>query len=57
MAVTTAMGTVNLGFVPRSTAVIQFEHAGYDRLSMPVSLTLADTLPITIILHRSRAPR
>jgi hypothetical protein len=57
MAVTTATGTVNLGFVPRSTAVIQFEHAGYDRLSMPVSLTLADTLPITIILHRSRAPR
>ena len=57
MAATTATGTVNLGFVPRSSAVILFEHAGYDRLSMPVSLTPADTLPITVILHRSRAPR
>jgi hypothetical protein len=37
--------------------VILFEHAGYERLSMPVSLTPADTLPITVILHRSRAPR
>ncbi len=56
-AVTTATGTVSLGFVPRSSAVIQIEHAGYERASTPVSLTLTDTLPVTIVLRRSRAPR
>lgn len=53
---TTATGTVNLGFIPRSSAVILIEHARYERLSMPVSLTLADTLPITVVLHRLPAP-
>jgi len=56
-AITTATGTVSLGFVPRSSAVIQIDHTGYERASMPVSLTLTDTLPITIVLRRSRAPR
>ena len=56
-ALTTATGTVSLAFVPRSTAVIQIEHAGYERASMPVSLTLIDTLPLTIVLRRSRVPR
>jgi hypothetical protein len=56
-AVTTATGTVSLGFIPRSSAVIQIEHAGYERASAPVSLTLTDTLPVTIVLRRSRAPR
>jgi hypothetical protein len=46
-----------LGFVPRSTAVIQIELAGYERASTPVSLTLTDTLPVTIVLRRSRVPR
>ncbi|HEY2164611.1 MAG TPA: hypothetical protein VGH04_11495, partial [Gemmatimonadaceae bacterium] len=56
-ALTTATGTVSLGFVPRSSAVIQIEHAGHERVSTPVSLTLTDTLPLTIILRRSRPPR
>jgi hypothetical protein len=56
-AITTATGTVSLGFVPRSSAVIQIEHAGYERASTPVSLTLTDTMPVTIVLRRSRAPR
>jgi len=56
-AVTTATGTVSLGFVPRSSAVVQIEHAGYERASTPVLLTLTDTLPLTIVLRRSRAPR
>ena len=56
-AITTATGTVSLGFVPRSSAVIQIEHAGYERASTPVSLTLTDTLPVTMVLRRSRAPR
>jgi hypothetical protein len=56
-AITTATGTVSLGFVPRSTAVIQIELAGYERASTPVSLTLTDTLPVTIVLRRSRVPR
>ena len=56
-ALTTATGTVSLGFVPRSSAVVQIEHAGYERASTPVSLTLTDTLPVTIVLRRSRVPR
>jgi len=56
-ALTTATGTVNLAFVPRSSAIIQIEHAGYERASTPVSLTLTDTLPVTVVLRRSRAPR
>jgi hypothetical protein len=56
-AITTATGTVSLGFVPRSSAVIQIEHAGYERASTPVSLTLTDTVPVTIVLRRSRSPR
>jgi hypothetical protein len=56
-AITTATGTVTLGFVPRSSAVIQIEHAGYERASTPVSLTLTDTVPVTIVLRRSRSPR
>jgi hypothetical protein len=56
-ALTTATGTVSLGFVPRSNATIQVEHAGYERASMPVSLTLTDTLPLTVVLRRARAPR
>jgi hypothetical protein len=55
-AVTTATGTVSLGFVPRSSAVIQIDHAGFERASLPVSLTLTDTLPLTVVLRRSRAP-
>ncbi|HEV8445931.1 MAG TPA: carboxypeptidase regulatory-like domain-containing protein [Gemmatimonadaceae bacterium] len=56
-ALTTATGTVSLGFVPRSSATIQVERAGYERASMPVSLTLTDTLPLTVVLRRVRAPR
>lgn len=56
-ALTTATGTVSLGFVPRSSAVIQIEHTGHERVSTPVSLTLTDTLPLTIVLRRSRVPR
>ena len=52
-----ATGTVSLGFVPRSSAVVQVEHAGYERASTPVSLTLTDTQPVTVVLRRSRAPR
>jgi hypothetical protein len=56
-ALTSATGTVSLAFVPRSNAVIQIDHTGYERVSVPVSLTLTDTLPVTIVLRRSRAPR
>jgi Carboxypeptidase regulatory-like domain len=56
-ASTTSPGTVGLGFVPRTAAVVNVEHTGYERQSVPVSLTLTDTVPVTIILHRTRAPR
>ncbi len=55
-ASTTATGTVGLGFIPHTNAVIQVEQAGYERQTAPVSLTLTDTLPVTIILKRVRPP-
>ncbi len=56
-ASTTATGTVGLGFIPHSSAVIQVERDGYERQTAPISLTLTDTLPVTIILHRSHPPK
>jgi Carboxypeptidase regulatory-like domain len=56
-ASTTATGTVGLGFIPHTTGVVSVEHAGYERQTIPVSLTLTDTLPVTIILRRARVPR
>lgn len=55
-AVTDSTGIVRLTFVPRSSAVIQIDHTGFERESMPASLTLVDGTPITVVLRRTRGP-
>ncbi|MFI5229009.1 MAG: carboxypeptidase regulatory-like domain-containing protein [Gemmatimonadales bacterium] len=53
---TSVTGTVGLSFIPRSSAVVIIEHPGYQREVAPVSLTMRDSVPITIVLQRSRPP-
>lgn len=52
-----ATGTVTLGFIPRTSAIAEIEYVGYERQAIAVSLTLSDTVPLTVILRRPRAPR
>ncbi|HWH53825.1 MAG TPA: carboxypeptidase regulatory-like domain-containing protein [Gemmatimonadaceae bacterium] len=57
-AVLTSMtGTVGLTFIPRQSAVVIVEHQGYERQVMPVSLTLRDSVPITVVLQPIKAVR
>ena len=53
---TSTTGTVGLTFIPRPSAVIIVEHPGYAREVFPVSLTPRDSVPITVVLQRSKPP-
>ena len=54
---TSVTGTVGLTFIPRQSAVVIVEHRGYERQVMPVSLTLRDSVPITVVLQPIKAAR
>ena len=54
---TSVTGTVGLTFIPRQRAVVIIEHQGYERQVMPVSLTLRDSIPITVVLQPIKAVR
>jgi len=55
-AKTTATGTVSLGFLRSSRAVLRIRAPGYPDERTELKLTFADTIPVTMILHRSARP-
>jgi hypothetical protein len=55
-AKTTATGTVSLAFLRASHGVLQIRAPGYDVVRTEVTLSFSDTLPITMLFHRSARP-
>ncbi len=49
-SLTTVTGTVSLFFVDTTGGVISFRKVGYQPLTMPIANSLADTIPVTVIL-------
>ena len=48
---TTVTGTVSLGFIAGSRALLSIRQVGYAQQVLAVSLTAADTTPITVVLE------
>jgi hypothetical protein len=51
-AISTATGTVSLAFLPEGSSLIRIEKVGYESTTMPVSISPADTLPITLTIGK-----
>lgn len=52
-AVTTATGTVSLAFLPAGSDTVRLVRSGYQPLELPVTISPADTVPITTLLKRT----
>ena len=50
-AVTSATGTLRLSFLPRSSGFLSISKPGYASDTLSVTLSLADTTPITVLLR------
>jgi hypothetical protein len=50
--VSTATGTVSLAFLPEGSSLIRIEKVGYETTTMPVTISPADTLPITLTIAK-----
>ncbi len=56
-ALTTKTGTVSLFFLPDGGALVRLRKIGYETQTLAVSITPADTLPITVVLsHATSLP-
>jgi hypothetical protein len=55
-AKTTPTGTVSLAFLASSRAVLRIHAQGYADVRTELRLTFSDTIPVTMILHRSTPP-
>jgi Carboxypeptidase regulatory-like domain len=51
-ALTTTTGTVTLTFLPRGTSLVRIQKIGYKPTTLPVTISAADTVPITVLLTR-----
>jgi hypothetical protein len=51
-ALTTTTGTVTLAFLPRGTSLVRIQKIGYKPATLPVTISAADTVPITVLLTR-----
>ena len=50
-SLTTATGTVTLVFLPEGESVVKIQKIGYSPLLLTVSISPADTVPLTVLLH------
>jgi hypothetical protein len=51
-ASTTSSGTVSLAFLPEGVSTVHVEKAGYRSLTLSVTISPRDTVPITVVLSR-----
>lgn len=49
-AVTTSTGTVALSFLPEGESLIRIRKVGYQPVTIPVSISPADTTPLTVLM-------
>lgn len=56
MALTTATGTVTLAFLPEGESSITIRKAGFATQKLDVTISPADTTPITLVLPKSPPP-
>jgi Carboxypeptidase regulatory-like domain len=54
-ATTTSTGTVSLAFLPEGTSTIKIRKPGYADLTMEVSISPHDTIPLTVVVSKPRS--
>jgi hypothetical protein len=52
-SLTSSTGTVSLFFLPEDGGFVRIRKAGYEVVSMMVSISPADTMPVTVVLNRA----
>lgn len=52
-ALTTTTGTVSLMFLPEGTTLVRLRKVGYELMTIPVTISPADTTPLTMVMTRA----
>jgi hypothetical protein len=56
VARTTSTGTVTLSFLPAGPAQVKIQRVGFATQLVPVTMSVTDILPVTIVLVRAKIP-